>query len=211
MLQKFDGLQADVNSLKAARERTNEARRSRSRSPRRPNCFQLSSTSPRRPDSSWSRSTSLKRTPSTRRSSGGGTSSGSSHHLWADVHPDETPDYSVEISFPDEGKGDDLGLLTEVSEETKHLLKTSCKRSMSNEIMRSTQCRYKLLKVEATRMPHLDHFMHSLAPQTANVDRELSRIQTFVLDSLTAILDNKDMSIEEVRGVNCSHGVNREH
>ena len=191
MSQKFEDLQADVDSLKATRERTNEASRSRSRSPRRP-------------DRSRSRSSSSRRTPPPRRSSGGGTSSMSSHRSWADIHPEEVPVYDAEIRFPDEGEGDDVGPLTEVSEETERLLKTSCTRSVSNEVRRRTRSRYKLPKVEATRTPRLDHFMHTLAPQTAKVvDRELSRIQTFVLDSLaplTAILDNKDnMSIEDVK------------
>ena len=48
--------------------------------------------------------------------------------------------------------------------------------------------------------------MHTLAPQTAKVvDRELSRIQTFVLDSLTpltATLNNHtEMSVEQVKEV----------
>ena len=128
----------------------------------------------------------------------------SSHCLWVDIHPEETPDYDAEIRFPDESEGDDAGPLTEVSKETEHLLKTLCMRSMSNEVRRRTQSKYKLLKVEAMRTPCLDHFMHTLAPQTAKVaDREWSRIQTFVLDSLaplTAILGNTDnMLIEEIK------------
>ena len=67
--------------------------------------------------------------------------------------------------------------------------KTSCTWSTSNEVRRHTRSRYKLPRVEATRTPHLDHFIHPLAPQTAKVvDRELSRIQTFVLDSLAPSL-----------------------
>ena len=82
--------------------------------------------------------------------------------------------------------------------------RTSCMWSVSNEVRRCTQSRYKLPRVEATRTPHLDHFMHTLAPQTATVvGRELSRIQMFVLDflaPLTTILDNNtEMSIEEVK------------
>ena len=127
-----------------------------------------------------------------------------SHRSWADVHPEETPAYDEEIHFPDEGERDDAGPLTEVSEETERLLKTSCTRSVSNEVRRRTRSKYKLPKVEATRTPRLDHFMYTLAPQTAKAaDREWSRIQTFVLDSLaplTTILDNTDnMSIEEIR------------
>ena len=107
----------------------------------------------------------------------------SSHCSWADVHPEETTVYNADIRFPDEGEGDDRGPLTEVSEETEHLLKTSCMWSMLNEVRRHTQSRYKLPKEEAMRTPGLEHFMHTLAPQTAKfVDKELSRIQTFVLD-----------------------------
>ena len=204
MTQKFDDLQADVDSLKAARERSNEARRSRSRSLRRSDRSRSRSRSPRRSDRSRSRSRSPKRTPSSRRSSGGGTASTSSHRSWAEVLSEGTADYDSEVRFPDEGDGDDAGPLTEVSEETERLLKTSCTRSVSNEVRRRTRSRYKLPRVEATRTPRLDHFMHTLAPQTAKVvDRELSRIQTFVLDSLaplTALLDNNaEMSIEEVK------------
>ena len=123
----------------------------------------------------------------------------SSHHSWAALQPEETPVYNAEIRFPDEGEGDDVGL-----EKTKHLLKTLCTWSMSNEVRRRTRSRYKFPKVEATRTPCLDRFMHTLAAQTAKVvDRELSRIQTFVLDlfaPLTAILDNtNNMSIKEIK------------
>ena len=128
----------------------------------------------------------------------------SSHRAWADLRPEETPGYDPDIRFPDEGEGDDVGPLTEVSEETERLLKTSCTRSVSNEVRRRTRSRYKLPKGEAMRTPRLDHFIHTLAPQTAKAaDRELSRIQTFVLDPLaplTALLDNTDnMSIEEIK------------
>ena len=91
----------------------------------------------------------------------------SSQRSWADVHPDETPVYDAEIHFPDESKGDEVGPLTEVSEETERLLKTSCTWSVLHEVRRRTWSRYKLPKVEATRTPRLDHFMQTLAPQTA--------------------------------------------
>ena len=171
MSQKFENLQANVDSLKAVREKT-EASRSRSRSPRRPDRSRSRSRSHRRPDRSLSRSSSLKRIPSSRRSLGGETSSMSSHHLWVEVHPEETPVYNADIRFPDKCEGDDMGPLTEVSQETKQLLKTSCTRSMSNEVRRCTQSRWKLLKVEATRTPRLDHFVHTLA------GKKLSILQT---------------------------------
>ena len=184
--EKFENLQADVDSLKAAREKTNEASRSRCRSPRRLECSRSRSRSHRRPDRSQSRSSSPTRTPFSRRSSAVGTSSMSSHRVWADHHPDKTLVYDADIRYADEG--DDVGLFTQVSEETERLLKTLCTRSVSNEVRRRTQSRYKLPKVEAMRTPCLDHFMHTLAPQTAKVaDRELFRIQTFVLDPLSPL------------------------
>ena len=97
-----------------------------------------------------------------------------------------------------------MRLLTEVSEETKLLMGTSCTQSMSNEVKRCIQSRYKHLRVKPTRTPRFNHFMHTQALQTTKVvGRELSRIHIFVLDSLAplnAILDNNmDMPIKEVK------------
>ena len=60
----------------------------------------------------------------------------SSYCSRAEVHPEETLVCNAEICFPDEGERDDVGPLTKVSEKTKHVLKTSCTWSVSNEVRR---------------------------------------------------------------------------
>ena len=67
-----------------------------------------------------------------------------------------------------------------------------------------TRGRYKIPKVEATKTPRLDPVIKTLAPQGAkNTDKDLAKLQTFVLDSLaplTAILENIGrMSVGEVK------------
>lgn len=74
-----------------------------------------------------------------------------------------TLDYDTRVCFPDEGDGDDAGPPTEVSEVTECLLKTSCMLSMSNEVRRRSWSRHKLPRIETTRTPCLNHFMHTPA------------------------------------------------
>jgi hypothetical protein len=61
---------------------------------------------------------------------------------------------------------------------------------------------YKLPKVDTTRTPG-DHVIKSLATQTAKTsDRELARIQSFVLDAmapLTAVLESEEPTVEDVK------------
>ena len=87
-------------------------------------------------------------------------------------------------------------------------MKTVCIRSMSNNLKRKTRSAFKFPKVEATRTPRVDQVIRSLAPQSAKTsDRELARLQTFVLDSmapLSALMellshDTDRVSIEDVR------------
>ena len=94
--------------------------------------------------------------------------------------------------------------LAEVLPETHKLLTVACRRSVSNELRKRTQGRYKLPMVEVTKTPSLDPVIKTLATQRAKaVDKELAKLQTFVLDSLaplTAILEyGYGMSVEEVR------------
>ena len=120
------------------------------------------------------------------------------------MDPTEEPNYSAD-PYLGSGEEEDVenSILTEVSEETHKLLTTACTRSVPLEVRKRTRGRFKLPKVEATRTPKMDHVMRSLAPQAArSADKELARIQTFVLDSLapvTAILENGlQMSRKEV-------------
>ena len=177
---KVDDLTTDVDALKK-REKERDRRwstpsRSRSRSPRR----------------------SPSREPS-RRSSGEGQSL-----LWADRDPEEEINYHATVNFSDEEDGVEGSQLLEVSEKTHRLLTNSCTRSVSNKSRKRTRSRYKLPKVDATRTPRLDHVMKTLAPQAAKTaDKELARIQSFMLDSLapiSAMLENAGkMTVEDVR------------
>ena len=86
----------------------------------------------------------------------------SSHHSWADAHPEETPSYNSEIRFPDESVGDDTGPLTEVLKETH--ARGACRMRSRDVPGVSTNSR------KQRQQRHcLHHFMHTLAPQTAKV------------------------------------------
>uniref|UniRef100_A0A1X7TW09 Uncharacterized protein n=1 Tax=Amphimedon queenslandica TaxID=400682 RepID=A0A1X7TW09_AMPQE len=59
-------------------------------------------------------------------------------------------------------------------------------------------------KVDAARSPRLDSVMKTVAPQSAqSVDKELARLQTFILDALaplTAILEGtNEMTVQDIR------------
>ena len=126
---------------------------------------------------------------------------------WGDRDPAESPDFTLPIHFSDEEDGPDGSQLVEVSEGTYRLLKTSCTRSMSNDLRR-TRSVHKFPRVEATRTPKVDQVIKSLASQSAkSADRELARIQTFVLDSFAPVSslleqvshESDRVSIEDVK------------
>ena len=123
---------------------------------------------------------------------------------WGEWDPAETPDFSTTHHFSDEEDGLDL---VEVLEETHRFLKTVCIQSMSNELRR-TQSTFRFPKVAATRTPKVDQVIKSLVPQlTKMTDKELSRLQTFVLDSMAPLAalmeqvshDSDKVSIEDVK------------
>ena len=79
---------------------------------------------------------------------------------------------------------------------------------MSNELRRKTRSVYKFPKVPATRTPKVDQVIKSLASQSAkSTDRELARLQTFVLDSMAPLSSLMEMishgadkvSIEDIK------------
>ncbi len=108
---------------------------------------------------------------------------------WCDRDPSEKVDYSLPIYFSDEENGEDSSeQLVEVSEQTAKLLKNSCTRGVSNESRRKTRSAFHLPKVPATRTPRLDQFLKTEIPQpTKSLDKDLSKIQTFVLDALAPL------------------------
>ena len=192
---RMDSITADVANLKqndeerekTSLEETRHHSRSRSRSP-------LDSRRGRR----RGRSRNLEgdvRSPSRDKTS---------ERSWGDRDLVESTDFSIP-HFPEEEDGVEL---VEVSDGTHRFLKTVCIRSMSNDLRRKTQSAFKFPKVEATRTPRVDQVIRSLAPQSARTsDRELARLQTFVLDSMAPLSDLMEMishdtdrvSIEDIK------------
>ena len=170
MNEKFDSLRQDVDSLKE------EQSRARSRSPVR------KSTAPVR------RAVGL---------SSASYSEAATRRDWADRDPSETIDYNTPIQFSDEDEGDG-DQLVEVSDETRKLLTDSCTRCVTNESRKKVRSHFYLPKVPA---PRLDHFIKPETPQaTKNLDKELAKIQTFVLDALaplTAMVEHANSISQE--------------
>ena len=87
----------------------------------------------------------------------------------------------------------------EVSEQTAELLKLSCTRSVSNESRKKTRSAFSLPKVPATRTPRLDQFLKpEVTPQAKSLDKDLSKIQTFVLDALAPLTALMETNVEEL-------------
>ena len=196
MSAKFDSLRVDVESIKKSRHRL----RSRSRSPHRSRSYGgASSSSGRSREPSRSRSRSPHARYHRRRPGEDLPTS------WADVDPaTDLVDYSADVQFSDDEEDTaDGAQLVEVSEDTHHLLTEACTRSVSFEKRKRTRGHYKLPKVDATRTPRVDNVMQALAQTPAkSADKELARLQTFVLDSLapvSSILENVGkMTVQEV-------------
>lgn len=194
MSDKVDALTADMNKLKDKEKAIEEppphrGSRSRSRSPLH--------TRTRRHHSHDGAAARAAGTPL--------SLDRTSERSWGERDPTETPDFSTTPHFSDEEDGLDL---VEVSEETHRFLKTVCIRSMSNELRRRTRSAFRFPKVAATRTPKVDQVIKSLVPQSIKTtDKELSRLQTFVLDSmapLAALMEqvshhSDEVSIEDVK------------
>ena len=128
--------------------------------------------------------------------------------LRMDYDEHEHPDYSEGVTFvdsDDEDSGEQC--TTEVSEETHTFLTRRCTCSLTNEAQKKIQKRFPLPKVPATKTPQLDPYLKTEVSTTAKaVDKEFSRIQTFILDGmapLTAVLEalSKDepLSVQEAQ------------
>ena len=122
-----------------------------------------------------SRSPRQKSPASARRASGGFTSD-----------HDSPMYYSAPIFFSNEEDGgeDYSDQLVEVSEKTEKFLKDLCTRSMTNELRRCTRNNFKLPKVLATCTPRLDFIKAETHQSVKSLDKDLARIQSFVLDAL---------------------------
>jgi hypothetical protein len=105
-------------------------------------------------------------------------------------------DFSKEVTWEDK-----TPKLREVSEKTKSLLTKACTCRLNNSTRLSHRSSHPLPKVSATRTPQLDPVMKSETSAAVKaVDKELARLQTFVLDALatlTTLLEEEQ--IEQVR------------
>ena len=106
----------------------------------------------------------------------------------------ECPDYNESVTFVDsDDKESGEHCTTKVSEETHAFLTKRCTRSLTNEARKKIRKHFLLPRVPVTKMPQLDPYLKTEASTTAKaVDKELSRIQTFMLDGmapLTAVLE----------------------
>lgn len=109
----------------------------------------------------------------------------------------ERVNYGARIDFSDPEDEEDTSRtapkLKEVLEKTSSFLTDKCSRSLSNEVRLKTRNQYLLPKVPATKTPHLDPSLRTeVSASTRNTDRELAKLQSFVLDAmapLTSVLE----------------------
>ena len=111
-----------------------------------------------------------------------------------DAPDQEVMDYNRDVTFPDSDEEDGTGLV-EVSETTRKFLQTKFTQSVANDRRRRTKGRFPHPKVEAVRTPKLDDFLkQEISQTTKSADKEMAKIQTFVLDAvapLTALLETE--------------------
>ena len=94
--------------------------------------------------------------------------------------------------------------MREVSEETYGFFTRACSCSVGNKARRRCRGQYPLPKVAATKSPNLNPFTRTEVSSRVKVDdKELAKIQSFVLDSLAQLMalleQGQDMSPDEVR------------
>ena len=116
----------------------------------------------------------------------------------------EEMDFSKEVEWPDSDTEQQEWILVEVSEKTKKLLEEKCTWRVQNSVRLQTQGKYPLPKVIATKTPHLDSYLKTeLSSVTRSDDKELAKIQTFMLDALAPLtlileVDSEKVSYDEV-------------
>ena len=100
---------------------------------------------------------------------------------------DEPIDYNAPVFWPDSDEEGNPNL-QEVSEETRRVLETSCLSRKSNATRLQVRGLYPLPKVSATRSLALDSYLKpELSTTTKQEDKELAKIQAFVLDALAPL------------------------
>ena len=108
---------------------------------------------------------------------------------WADRMEagDDVMDYNAPVPWADSEEEDNPNL-QEVSEETRRVLETSCLSRKSNSARLQVRNFYPLPKVTATRSLALDSYLkQELSAPVKQEDKELAKIQAFVLDALAPL------------------------
>ena len=114
---------------------------------------------------------------------------------WTKI-PNKIPDYSQDPHFAnsEEEEIQDSELL-EILEKTKLFLDEKCTQSVPNSVRRKVRSRYPRPKVAATRTPRLDAYIKSEVPHhVKSADKDLAKIQTFVLDALAPLVSILDVN-----------------
>ena len=92
------------------------------------------------------------------------------------------------MTWPPDSDEEDNPKLQEVSEDTKKVLETSCLSRKSNQARVQVRSPYPLPKVTATRSLTLDNYLKlELSSSVKQEDKELAKIQAFVLDALAPL------------------------
>jgi hypothetical protein len=139
---------------------------------------------------SQKRSTSRNRSPRKKSPQHHSKSGARGSSLWADTPVYDKTDYSTIPQFSDnDGEYLEPSELLEVSPGTLSLLDDACTQSVLNESRKRVREPYQLPKAASTRTPRQDSYMRSETPQgIRTMDRELSRVQTFMLDTLAPLV-----------------------
>ena len=114
--------------------------------------------------------------------------SASTSPAWADRPLDEPLDLRP-IQWPDDDESETPGKLVEVSEETKTFLNSCFGKPLTNPARQCLRKTVGVPKVDATKCPKLDRVVKgSVTKETKDVDANLERIQTLVLDAVAPLV-----------------------
>ena len=103
--------------------------------------------------------------------------------------------------------GDLLSLLS-VSKETHQLLTAVCTRSISNDAFKRLRSTYQLPRIVATKSPNLDAFLKPEVPANAKgLDKDLAKVQSFLLDTLAPITSMLEHTIRGIRGCDAARQI----
>ena len=118
------------------------------------------------------------------------------HRSWADRSLNERMDYEAPLPWDEEDEEEAGVKVITVSENTKKFLQDTFTRCVSNPTRKKWRERHGVPKSAPTRVPKLDKVIKDrISSKTAKTDKDLGRIQAFILDAvgpLTAIVEGAE-------------------